>query len=945
MRAEPRESGLAGRSEQLSSRPVRRRRAILVIACASIVLAGCDKFVSESTRVRRAEQKLDHGDYRGANLDLAVVLQRNPGNVAARLALANLSFQVGDPESSQVELERARAAGATAAAIGDLNLRLLVARGKYDELFEAAANATHLPQERRLAFAAMADQGRGKLAEAELLFRKAIGIAPADTYVQVAWARFLVGQRRTADANAVLTDVLQRDRNSADAFLLLGSLLADQGRHREARDALDRAHELAAQLSIAQQVTVLARLTETNLALGDLASAERNVRVLKARAATSLPTRFLAGRVALSRGDYATATAELREAVRVAPKHSQSRLLLAAALLGDSNFEQSEAELSQLLSEEPANREARQLLAEVYLARGRPGDAKRALLAPGAQFGDDAQSQWLMGRALLLSGNVAAALPHLQKSAAADQADAVMQTDLALAYLVAGGVAQGRAVLEQIPASQRDARATALLLMANVLGKDRAQARAGVEKMLEANSTDAVLLGVAGAYFAREGEVGRARDLLQRAIALQPGDSNARVALGAIELQSGEIDAAEQQLQAVLKAAPTEEVAYLGISEINLIRGDPARAKQVLEQAIGTIPGAVESRLRLARLAYYDKDSARARSLLDQAASLAKDRAAVLNSIGLVLLQSGRFDDALAAFGQAVRQGSADARSNVARAEIALGHTDRAQQALDAGVGADPTWVAGVALLTQIQAGQGNLKSALARISAFRGAGGRTPIADELTGDVLMTAHRFAEAAASYATAAQRAPSGRIAIKTYFARREGRLAKPIAPLEAWLTDVPNDTLARRALAEYLQVEGRAREAIAEYERILGLERSTDPVCLNNLALLYWQVGDRRAVATAERAYSARAEAPEIADTYGWMLTQSNRAKEAVPILEKAEARIRVKGEVQYHLAVAYVRTGERDKARVLLAAALNTDSASARGWWTDADHLSKSLAN
>ena len=917
----------------------------LVLVGSAVALAGCDLFVSDATKVRRAEERLAQGDYRNANLDLATVLQRSPGNVEARIALARLSYQVGDPETARVELDRARTAGASAAAFGDLELRLLAAGGKFEALRAAAPRALQLGEGQRLAFAAIAEQGLGKEADAEILFRKAVALAPTDAVAQIGWAHYLIGKGRVSEAQTVLDGVLRRQANLAEAWLLLGSLLADQGRHREARTALTRAHEFGAQLTIAQQVNVLARLVECNLALRDVVAAERQVGVLKARAATSLPTRFLAGRVALSKGDYSSATAELREALRVAPKHSQSRLLLGAALLGDGNLEQAEAQLSQLLSDEPTNHEARQLLAEVYLARNRPSDAQRTLFAPGTQFGDDAQSEWLMGRALLLSGNVPAAVTHLQKSVAADQDDAVVQTDLAVAYLAAGGVAQGRVVLERIPASHRDARAAALLLFANVLGKDRAQARAGVDELVAANPTDAVILGVAGSYFARSGDRERAREVLQKAITLQPGVPGPRITLAALDVQSGQYDAAEEQLRAVMKATPGEEVAYLGLSEISLVRGATARAKEVLELAIGIIPAAVESRLRLARLAFLDKDAARARSLLDQAATLAKDRATVLNSIGLVLLQAGRYDDALAMFGQAVGQGSPDARSNVARAQIALGHGDRAQQALDADVNADPTWVAGVVLLTQLQAGQGNLTGALARVSAFRNAGGRAQIADELTGDVLMSARRYAEAATSYAAASQQLPSGRIAVKLYFARRVGGLPKPIEPLQAWLLAVPSDTAVRRALAEYYQLAGKRREAIAEYERILGFEPSVDPVCLNNLAWLYLEVGDKRALATAQHAFETSGGSAEIADTYGWILIQSNRVQDAVPILEKAESSVRDKAEVQYHLAVAYARTGAPDKARVLLEAVLRGGVGATEAWRADAYQLLKSLTS
>jgi len=85
-------------------------------------------------------------------------------------------------------------------------------------------------------------------------------------------------------------------------------------------------------------------------------------------------------------------------------------------------------------------------------------------------------------------------------------------------------------------------------------------------------------------------------------------------------------------------------------------------------------------------------------------------------------------------------------------------------------------------------------------------------------------------------------------------------------------DHPEDLTAVRALATIYQAKKRYKDAISLYERIIQ-KQPQNVVALNNLALLYNEVGDGRAVETAERAYKLKPEEPAIADTLGWFVAR------------------------------------------------------------------------
>jgi Flp pilus assembly protein TadD len=88
--------------------------------------------------------------------------------------------------------------------------------------------------------------------------------------------------------------------------------------------------------------------------------------------------------------------------------------------------------------------------------------------------------------------------------------------------------------------------------------------------------------------------------------------------------------------------------------------------------------------------------------------------------------------------------------------------------------------------------------------------------------------------------------------------------------------------------------------------------------LNNLAWLYSERDDPRALETAERAHAVAPESGEVADTLGWLLVRKGEMTRAIPLLREAVHRAPGVAEIRYHLAVALARSGEADEARDLL---------------------------
>jgi Tfp pilus assembly protein PilF len=130
-----------------------------------------------------------------------------------------------------------------------------------------------------------------------------------------------------------------------------------------------------------------------------------------------------------------------------------------------------------------------------------------------------------------------------------------------------------------------------------------------------------------------------------------------------------------------------------------------------------------------------------------------------------------------------------------------------------------------------------------------------------------------------------------------------------ARLRHWLNDHPTDVLARAYLAATYMQTGQNKQAIEQYQVVL----QNDPkniLALNNLAALYQQEKDARALATAEQAYLLKADSAYVMDTLGWMLVEQGKTADGLALLQKAVEKAPTSAEIRYHWAAAFVGTAQ-----------------------------------
>ncbi|HEY0687098.1 MAG TPA: XrtA/PEP-CTERM system TPR-repeat protein PrsT [Steroidobacter sp.] len=916
------------RSPRIQGGRLRTTAMAVFVATTLLALCGCDFLVSPQQRYERAQSYVEKGEYRSALVELKNALKKQPDLHEARALLAEVALWLGDPVSAEAELNRLPKTSEQDPH-ADLRLRIDLASGRQKAVLEKSASgsvAGVAPAKLSL-YRGAALEASGRFAEAQQEYRRAVQSDPSLLDAQVGVIETTAAQGDTATALQLATKLTEEHPQAAIAWYAQGSLLARTGKTDEARTALLKARDLAGkQIEVSRQAALLSTLIELQLAGRDIEGAKKNLEDLNRIVGGSSLASLTAARIAMAGNDYIAAAGELRRLVNAAPQFTAARYLLGVALVAQGNLEQASQELSRVVEQAPQNLEARQLLAQVRMRLHDPDGALRVLVPAIQANADNSRLAAMFDEVRTQAGADAGTIDTLEEALRKAPDNANLQLQLANLYLRAGAPDKAVALLRRNPASGAlDPRRESVLLQGIAQSQGKAAANAHIDALLARDSSPA-MVSLAAGFHAREGDFDKSRALLNGALAKDPKQPDLLFTLARVEWSARKLDAARQALQRVLDADPANNPAQMMLVEMDIAQGAEDAAVARLEAMRKTDPKAVEPTLLLARLALRRNEAKRADELIAAALQAASNRADVLNTAGLLYLESGRFDQAAAVFQDGAKANSANPLLwlNLGRAQLGLEQKGPARESLEKALSLQPNWLPAVGALAFLEVQEGREAAALERIEALKRIQPKDPAVLALEGEVYSVLRRYEDAAKSFDAAAALRPSGELAIKSYQARLTGKLPDAVTPLERWARDNPDNTGFSTVLADAYIKTGERQKAVALYQQILARQPKNVPA-LNNLAWLYYELHDERAVATARQAYALAPQSPAIMDTLGWILVETGNVTEGLALLERA-ATPKASPEIRYHFAAALARSGAKERAKEQLSALLGNET-------------------
>lgn len=891
-------------------------RLVAAVLLGAAVLTACSGRLDARGHIERARTYLTKGEVRAAVIELKSALQQQPDNRTARSLLADTYLKAGMGAAAEKELRRLRKLGGTPAQV-DLRLaRALVMQRNYKAAAAAVADPGRLPQDQRAQayyLRGEAELGLGERAAAAARFRKAIAIDPKLVAPRLGLVRVGLSGGDDALVAKQLDAVLRIEPENREAWVLRGESDLNAGRKDAARSDFGRV--LKRDPDYAPALLGMARLS---LATGRPKEAEAYAEKARKAAPGSLVARYLLALAYYNQREFAKANPILLTVLNDAPNHLPTILLLGATNYALGSYEQAAMYLERYLAARPDDAAAHKLLAAVRLKLHEP---KRALqlLQPMAAGTKDRALLALLGEAAFGAGRYADATSYFKQAVAGSPKDARLRTQLALGYLATGKTEAGIRELEENLKLGSDVNGTAGLLVRTYLAQNRRDKAFGVAKDLvrkEPKSPAAWnMLGALNLIFGRDAE---ARKDFERAVSLDPKYALGVLNLGRLDLRAKRTEQARARFEQTLRIDPANMSAMIALAALRYQAGDLAGADRWLHKARAADPAALRPRLLLVELRLARGDAPGAMDLARETLAAHPDNPVVLSVAAGAFEAGGDTTSALQALRHLTEVAPRSAAAWYRRGALQqrAGESASAAKSLREALKLQPDFDLARGTLALLLARQGQPKAAMALALEAQKRHPDAAFGYELVGDLDVRAGRFGPAAAAYRTAYSKAPQGGLAAKWYaVARRSGVPEKAVlARLRAWTKARPGDAGLALVRAGALTDYGRREAAVRVYRAILAHDPK-NLVALNNLAWLYDEAGDAKAIEYARRAHTLAPDQVAPMDTLGWALVRQGHPKEGLALLSRAVEKAPKNAEIRYHRAVALVKTGDPAAAR------------------------------
>ncbi|MFN3712153.1 MAG: tetratricopeptide repeat protein [Alcanivoracaceae bacterium] len=397
-----------------------------------------------------------------------------------------------------------------------------------------------------------------------------------------------------------------------------------------------------------------------------------------------------------------------------------------------------------------------------------------------------------------------------------------------------------------------------------------------IDRAIKDYPGDTDLLALKGLIRQRQGQTVEAVALFRQTLDAQPGNIGAHISLGQIALTDGNSEQAERYFRQALAIRPEAADAHRGLVMVADLRGQRDAGMQALRASLRQLERA-DLWLVAASLALQFDDHAGARRDIDAALTLDPEHARARAMRGALDYLTAR---------EAFAEGRyADAEKHVAAALVSL-----------------PNHLGLMLLKASAATARGDRAAALAVADHVKSLGPTLHHGHELEGDIHTQLGDQPAALRAYRQAWDRHRNSVLAGKYLAALRANGL-DGLSVLTEWTLAQPDNPEAWLSLASLQQSKNRSADAADSYERLSQLIPDNAGI-LNNLAWLYQQVGDRRAAATAARAYALAPDNPAIADTYGWILVQTGERERGIGLLEQAARAAPNDADIRAHLEAA-----------------------------------------
>jgi tetratricopeptide (TPR) repeat protein len=687
--------------------------------------------------------------------------------------------------------------------------------------------------------------------------------------------------------------IVELDPNNVDAKLKLARVLTLAGSLDEALSQVNAAAELDGRNAVVltQRAVLLYRLNDPEGANRDAKAALE----IDPEAGGAM---IVIAAERLGRGDTKGAMQILDSNPVTRDRDLGIQIFKLKVLEKTQDLPQAEVVLRRLVELYPDERQFRQMLIRLYVVQKRPADAEKEQRVIAAAHPDDPQAELDLVRLLLAVKDPAAARDELVSRINNGKDVFPYQIALAEFDISQGNTTKGIELLEQLASTSAPDQA---LIAQNVLAqtylgqKKIDAAEKVVSDILRKDSRNNGGLRLRAAIRLDQGQVESAINDLRQALNDQPRSPDLMLLLAAAYERSGSMELAEKEFADATKASnfnPRFGLAYVGFLQR---RGSAARAEEVVTELASRSPNNIELLSTLAQLRLARGNFVGAQEVAEAIRRSGNDRGLADQILGAALSGRSKYDESIGVLENAYAAAPSAVQPMVSlvRSYLAAKKVDQAKAFLQTVLKANPQNAEAYVLLGQINLNNNAPDEAL---KAFKTAIEKQP-----------------KNVDGYVAAAN----------LYLSQNNNDEALKV--IRAGLDVQPGSSALRLVLADILERKGDYEAAIAEYETMLRSEPNSLIVANNLASLLADHRTDKASLDQAESlaVLLKKSPIPQFKETLGWVSYLQGNYETAIPLLEEAVKSLPDNAVIPFHLGMAYLASGQQDKAAEQLKLALS----------------------
>jgi tetratricopeptide (TPR) repeat protein len=415
--------------------------------------------------------------------------------------------------------------------------------------------------------------------------------------------------------------------------------------------------------------------------------------------------------------------------------------------------------------------------------------------------------------------------------------------------------------------------------------------------------------------------------MLKEVLEIDPSNPDTLLLRAALLRADGDIDGAIIDLRLARKTRPESLPIVLALASAQEVAGIRELAFENYSAALALQPGNAEAQIGIGRILYFRGDFDKALSTLQPVNKTNPTNTEVINIMMSIYGNQQKWDAAMQLLNPLILNTETAPMGFLlkARALAAQKNYSGAQEALEQSLAKKPSFDA-LRDLVSMFLSQNKADQATALLDKFSKENPNAIYVQELIAGVHMATGEPEKAQVIFAKLIAKNPKSpglyRKQIQAF--TLQGRPQKEVlALLDDGIAKMPKNEDLLMLKAEYLQGINKPLDALSLYEDLLANNPKSQMLQNNIVALILDFAPTKENLEKAQKLTVdlASSENPALLDTVGWLQFKLGNYPQALSLLQDARKKGSKGAVYDYHLGMAYYKSGNTQQAKELLQAA------------------------